>query len=389
MSRKICIFTGTRAEYGLLYWLMKEIEADPELELQIIASGAHCSPEFGLTYKTIEQDGFHINEKVEMLLSSDTSVGISKSTGLGIISYAEALDRLKPDIMVGLGDRFELMAAVTAAMISRIPIGHISGGDTTEGAIDESIRHSITKMSHLHFSTTETYRKRVIQLGEDPKRVFNFGALSIDNIKRFPLLNREEFEQKLGFKLGKRTLLVTFHPVTLEDSTSESQFRQLLQVMDELEDTHIIITKPNADTDGRVLIKMIDDYVLKNSHKAMSSVNLGQLLYLSACQWVDCVVGNSSSGVVEVPSFKKPTLNIGDRQKGRLQAPSIVNCEPDYNSIKEGFNKIFSADFQKSLPDSKNPYEGDGTAIKIKEKLKNYPLEGIIKKSFYNIAFEA
>src|SRR3989338_4133875 len=320
--RKICIITGTRAEYGLLYWLMKEMQSNASLELQVIVTGMHLSPEFGLTYKEIEKE-FSINKKIEMLLSSDTPIGISKSMGLAQISFAEAYEDLSPDIAVVLGDRFEIFSAATAAMIARIPIAHIHGGETTEGAFDEAIRHSVTKMSHLHFVATEEYRQRGIQLGEDPKRVFNFGAPGLDNINNLHLLTKEEFEESIGFKLGMKNLLVTFHPVTLEQSTAKEQFQQLLFALDSLSDTHIIFTKANADTDGRIINYMIDSYVSANSNKSIAFTSLGQLRYLSALQNVDAVVGNSSSGLIEAPSFKIGTINIGDRQKGRIKAASV------------------------------------------------------------------
>ena len=285
MKRKVCVVTGTRAEYGLLYWLLKEIEADKELQLQVIVTGMHLSPEFGLTYKEIEKE-FNINKKIEMLLSSDTSVGISKSMGLAQISFAESYDELKPDIVIVLGDRYEIFSAISAAMIARIPIAHIHGGEKTEGAFDESIRHCITKMSHLHFAATEEYKNRVIQLGEDPSRVFNVGGMGIENIKRLELLNKKEFEKSIEFKLNSKNILVTFHPVTLENSTAKEQFKELLDVIDELEDTNIIFTKANSDTDGRVINKMIDEYVTKNFHKSVQFTSLGQLRYLSALQYV-------------------------------------------------------------------------------------------------------
>jgi len=314
--RTICIVTGTRAEYGLLYWLMKEIQVDPDLKLQIIATGMHLSPEFGLTYRQIEKEGFKIDRKIEMLLSSDTPTGISKSMGLGMIGFSEAYVDLKPDIIVLLGDRFEIFSAASAAMIARIPIAHLHGGESTEGAFDEAIRHSITKMSHLHFTATEEYRRRVVQLGESPDRVFNVGGLGIDNIKKLKLMSREEFENSIDFKLSSKNLMITFHPVTLEHATSREQFQNLLNALDELHDTRFIFTKPNADTEGRVIIKMIDDYVSRNKYEAISFVNLGQLRYLSAMQFIDGVVGNSSSGLAGGPTFKIGTINIGDRQRG-------------------------------------------------------------------------
>jgi len=387
MKRKICVVTGTRAEYGLLYWLMKEIETDNELELQIIATGMHLSPEFGLTYKEIEKE-FKIDKKIEMLLSSDTSVGISKSMGLAQISFSEAYEELKPDIVVVLGDRYEIFSAVSAAMIARIPIAHLHGGEATEGLIDEPIRHSITKMSHLHFTATEEYKNRVIQLGEHPNRVFNVGGMGIENIKRLKLLTKDEFEKSIDFKLNKKNILVTFHPVTLENSTAKEQFQELLDVIDELKDTNIIFTKANSDTDGRVINSMIDEYVAKNAYKSVGFTSLGQLRYLSALQFVDAMVGNSSSGLAETPSFKIGTINIGDRQKGRIKTSSVIDCEPNKNSIHQAFVKLYSKEFQKALKDTINPYGNGCASKKIVEILKTVYLENILKKSFYDLKVE-
>ena len=383
--RKICIVTGTRAEYGLLYWLMKEIQEDSDLELQVVATGMHLSPEFGLTYRQIEKDGFKIDKKIEMLLSSDTPVGISKSMGLGMIGFSEAYADLKPDIAILLGDRFEIFSAAAAAMIARIPIAHLHGGETTEGAFDEAIRHSITKMSHLHFTAVEEYRRRVVQLGEDPARVFNVGGLGIDNIKKLKLMSREEFEDSIDFRLGQKNLLVTFHPVTLEHATAGEQFQNLLNAVDELEDTKFIFTKPNADTEGRVIIKMIEDYVSRNSHKAIAFVSLGQLRYLSAMQFMDGVVGNSSSGIAEAPTFKIGTINIGDRQRGRIKADSVIDCEPAKESILTAIRKLYSKELQGKLKNVKNPYGEGGAAEKIKKILKEVDLTDILKKRFYDI----
>lgn len=384
MNRKICVVTGTRAEYGLLYWLMKEIEADPDLELQIIVTGMHLSPEFGLTYKEIEKE-FSITKKIEMLLSSDTPVGICKSMGLAQISFAESFEELKPDIVVVLGDRYEIFSAVSAAMIARLPIAHLHGGEATEGAFDESIRHSITKMSHLHFTAAEEYRNRVIQLGEYPNHVYNVGGMGIENIKRLTLLDKEAFEESIGFELSDKNILVTFHPVTLENSTAASQFQELLDAIDELEETHIIFTKANSDTDGRIINQMIDDYVSKNTHKAVGFTSLGQLRYLSALQYIDAVVGNSSSGLLEAPSFKIGTINIGDRQKGRLKADNVIDCEPKKKNIVQAFAQLYSDEFQISLKTVQNPY-GDGMASdRIIKIIKRTDLSTILKKSFYDI----
>jgi len=383
---KICIVTGTRAEYGLLYWLMKEIEADKDLELQVIVTGMHLSSEFGLTFKEIEQE-FKIDRKIEMLLSSDTHIGICKSMGLAQISFAEAYGGLKPNLVVVLGDRYEIFSAVSSAMISNIPIAHIHGGETTEGLIDESIRHSITKMSQLHFTSIEEYRKRVVQLGEDPSRVFTVGGLGIENIKRLKLLSREEFEKSIDFNLNKKNILVTFHPVTLEKATAKKQFQELLFAIDELEETNIIFTKANSDTDGRVINQMIDEYVSKNSEKAVCFTSLGQLRYLSALQYIDAVVGNSSSGLLEAPSFKIGTINIGDRQKGRISSESVINCKETKEEINKAFKQLYSKEFKKLLEKVQNPY-GDGcSSQKIVKILKSIKYDNLLKKSFYDIGF--
>lgn len=381
--RKIAIVTGTRAEYGLLYWLMKGVHEDSELELQLLVTGMHLSPEFGLTWKQIEKDGFPITKKIEILLSSDTAVGISKSNALAIISFAEAFEELKPEILVLLGDRTETFAASQAALIAGIPIAHIHGGELTEGAYDDSIRHSITKMSHLHFTSTEKYRKRVIQLGEQPNTVFNVGAIGLDNIKKLKLLSREEFELSIERKLHKRNLLITFHPVTLENQSAKEQFQNLLNALDEQENTLLIFTKPNSDKDGRIIIQMIDEYVNKNSSKAVAFISLGQLRYLSAIQYMDAVVGNSSSGIIEVPAFNVPTINIGDRQKGRINGETIYNCNPLESDICNVLTKAYCFDKTKHYD---HPY-GDGNASeKILEILKT--TENIdLKKKFYDISF--
>ena len=385
-KRKVCIVTGSRAEYGLLYWLIKEVEADKNFKLQLIATGMHLSSEFGLTYKEIEKD-FKIDKKIDMHLSSDTSAGISKSMSIAQTSFAKAYIELKPDIVVVLGDRYEIFSAVSSAMISRIPIAHLHGGEATEGSIDEAIRHCITKMSHLHFTATEEYSKRVIQLGENSKRVFNVGGAGIENIKRLKLLTKVKFEKSINFKLKKKNVLVTFHPVTLEVKTSKKHFQELLNSIDELEDTNIIFTKANSDADGKIINQMIDKYISKNSDKSIGVASLGQLNYLSALQYVDFVIGNSSSGLLEVPSFKIGTINIGDRQKGRIKADSVVDCLPNKKSIKKAIKLVYSKKFQKFLKDVKNPY-GDGCASKkIIKVLKSVKLENILKKTFFDIKF--
>jgi GDP/UDP-N,N'-diacetylbacillosamine 2-epimerase (hydrolysing) len=383
--RKICIVTGTRAEYGLLRWVMDAVCTASGLELQVIATGMHLSPEFGLTYREIEKDGFIIDRKVEMLLSSDTPTGLAKSMGLGLIGFGAALEELRPNLMLVLGDRFEIMAAVAAAMVARIPVAHLHGGEATEGAFDEAIRHSITKMSHLHFVAADEYRKRVIQLGEQPERVFLVGGLGIDNIKKLTLLDRPSLEASLGFKLGRRNLLITFHSVTLENATSAQQMAELLAALEKLENTHLIFTMPNADTHGRVLFDMIKQFVSIHPN-SRAFISLGQLLYLSCIQHVDGVVGNSSSGLLETPSFGKGTINIGDRQLGRLKAKSVIDCNPDRDSISKAIEHLYSSPFQAMLKTVGNPYGEGGASEKIVQVLKDYPLESILKKTFYDLA---
>ena len=382
--RKICVVTGSRAEYGLLRWVMEGIRKSPFLELQLIVTGMHLSPEFGLTYQDIEMDGFRIDRKVEMLLSSDTPIGISKSMGLGIIGFADALEEFKPDLLLVLGDRYEIFAASSSAMIARIPIAHLHGGEATEGIIDESIRHSITKMSHLHFVATEEYQQRVIQLGENPDSVFHVGGLGIDNIKKLIFLNKIELEESLGFTFGGKNLLVTFHPVTLEIGMVQEQMSELLGALGKLENVHIVFTMPNADTGGRILFKMIEKFVSNNpSSKAFTS--LGQTRYLSCLNHVDGVIGNSSSGLSEVPTFKIGTINIGDRQRGRMKARSVIDCEPNEQSISSAITKLYSADFQYKLTTVKNPYGCGGASESIVKILNEVSLESLLKKKFYNL----
>ncbi len=386
--RKICIVTGTRSEYGLLKTLIKELSKDNKLKLQIIATGMHLSYEFGLTYKTIENDGFKIDKKVEMLLSSDSRVAISKSMGLAQIGFSDAYEELKPDLVVVLGDRFEIFSATTSAMIARIPIVHIHGGETTEGVIDEAIRHSITKMSHLHFCATNEYRDRIIQLGENPKRVFNVGGLGIDSIKNSKLLTKSEFEKSINFKLNINNIFIIFHPTTLEKATSEIQFRELLSVIDKLKDTNLFFIKSNADMDGRVINQMIDKYILNNQNKAISFKTLTQNIFLSAMKYINAIVGNSSSGLLEAPSFKIGTINIGDRQRGRIRAKSVIDCKPNFKDIEKAFKTLYSNKFQNSLKSVINPYGEGGASKKIKKIIKTFKLDGILKKEFYNLEFK-
>tara|TARA_R100000789_G_scaffold11804_1_gene15739 strand:+ start:2528 stop:3703 length:1176 start_codon:yes stop_codon:yes gene_type:complete len=386
MTRKVCVVTGTRAEFGLLRWLMGEIQSHPELELQVIATGMHLSPEFGSTYHEIEEAGFEIDARVEMLLSSDTNTAVTKSMGLGVIGFADAYERLAPDIVVVLGDRFEIFAATSAAMIAGVPVAHLHGGETTEGAFDEAIRHSITKMSHLHFVAADEYRQRVIQLGEHPDRVFNFGGMGIDAIKRIKLLSREELERSLELSLGAKSLLVTFHPVTLEGgASSAAQMGELLAALEDLDDTTLIFTMPNADTGGRELSAMVREFA-QGHPNAKVYTSLGQLRYFSCLAQIDGVVGNSSSGLAEAPSFKIGTVNIGDRQKGRLKANSVIDCEPNREAIRAALKTLYSAEFHASLAAVSNPYGNGGASEAIVKVLAEYPLENIRKKQFYNLS---
>ncbi len=390
IKRKICIFSGTRAEYGLLKPLIDELKNEPTIELQILITGMHLSPEFGITHKEINLEGISKVEKVEILLSSDTAIGISKAMGLGMISFSEALERLSPDLLIGLGDRFELFSAVSAAMIARIPVAHLHGGEATEGLIDEPIRHSISKMSQLHFASNEIFRRRIIQLGENPSRVFTVGAIGLDNLKKMNLLTKNELEKLLDFEINERTIIVTFHPVTLENSTAKIQFNELLRALDNFNNIRIIFTKPNSDTDGRIIVGMIDNYVNENKDRAISFVSMGQLKYLSTLQYVKGVIGNSSSGLIETPSFKVGTINIGDRQRGRLKAESVIDCLPKQHDIIKSINKLFSNEFQNTLSSIVNPYELKNglTSQKIKEIILSYPLKNLIKKQFYNIEYK-
>lgn len=384
--KKICVVTGTRAEYGLLKPLMEKLIEEDGIILQTVVTGMHLSPEFGLTYREIENDGFGINDRIEILLSSDTPIGVSNSMGLAMIGFSQCFARLQPDYIVILGDRYEIMAATTAASIARIPIIHLYGGETTEGAFDEAFRHSITKMSFLHFTSTEDYRQRVIQLGEHPERVFNVGAIGIENVKKMKLMEKEEIEKNIKFKFGKKTALVTFHPVTLEQGTSEKQFKNILDALHHITDLKVVFTKANSDTDGRIINKMIDEYVKNNEEKAISFTSMGQLRYLSTMKYVDVVVGNSSSGIVEAPSFHVPTVNIGDRQKGRIQAETVINCEPKTVDIINSLYLSFSTEFKEKIKNTVNPYGEGNVTTKIIAQIKKLMNSSIdLKKVFYDI----
>ena len=385
--KRIGIMTGTRAEYGLLKPLMQEINKDNDLELYLIVSGMHLSPEFGMTYKEIEEDGFQINAKVEMLLSSDSPVGISKSIGLGIIGFADEFQRADLDMLILLGDRYEALSAAICAMVMRIPIAHLHGGELTEGAIDEGIRHSITKMSYLHFTSTEQYRNRVIQLGENPERVFYVGALGVENIKKINLMTKEELERSIHFEIDENTVIVTYHPVTLENNTVEEQFLNLLKVLDRNPKIRMIFTKANADTNGRIVNELIDKYTAQNSERACAFMSLGQKRYLSALKYCRIVIGNSSSGIIEAPSFGKPIINIGDRQKGRICADSVINCGYTQQEIQQAMETALTEEFENKARNCRNPYEKENTAANIISVIKDYLLNDKIKlkKGFYDI----
>ena len=385
--KRIGIMTGTRAEYGLLKSLMQEINKDNDLELYLIVSGMHLSPEFGMTYKEIEGDGFQINAKVEMLLSSDSPAGISKSIGLGVIGFADEFQRADLDMLILLGDRYEALSAAICALVMRIPIAHLHGGELTEGAIDEGIRHSITKMSYLHFTSTEQYRNRVIQLGENPERVFYVGALGVENIKKINLMTKEELERSIHFEIDENTVIVTYHPVTLENNTVEEQFLNLLKVLDRNPKIRMIFTKANADTNGRIVNELIDKYAAQNSERACAFMSLGQKRYLSALKYCRIVIGNSSSGIIEAPSFGKPIINIGDRQKGRICADSVINCGYTQQEIQQAMETALTEEFENKARNCRNPYEKENTAANIISVIKDYLLNDKIKlkKGFYDI----
>jgi GDP/UDP-N,N'-diacetylbacillosamine 2-epimerase (hydrolysing) len=384
MTRRVCVVTGSRAEYGLLKWLLRDLEASESVELQLIVTGAHLAPEFGLTYQEIEADGFRIDRKLESLLSSDTAVGAAKSMGLGMIAFADAFTELSPDIVVVLGDRYELLAPVAAALVARIPVAHIHGGELTAGAIDDAVRHAVTKLSHLHFVATEEYRRRVIQLGEPPDRVQVVGGLGVDAISRIKLLDREALTKAIGFEFGARNLLVTFHPETLSDQSPEAQINAMLNALDRFPDVNLIITYPNADVGGQAIADILEAYAMQR-RGAKVFRSLGQLNYLSCLQFVDGVVGNSSSGLLEVPSFCKGTINIGQRQSGRPKAASVIDCDAEEDAISDALARLYSDDFRAAVSRVTNPYGSGGASRQIAAILESVDLDTLLNKSFCDL----
>ena len=387
MTKNIAVFTGTRAEYGLLYWLLKDIQSDVELKLQLLVSGMHLSPEFGLTYKQIEKDGFNIDEKIEILISSDTAVGTAKSMGLGVLGFADALSRLAPDALVILGDRFEALAAAQTAMILRIPIIHLHGGEITEGAYDDAIRHAITKLSYLHGTSTEEYRHRVIQLGEAPDRVVNVGAIGLDHLKRGIFMSLGELSLSLNFELNPHFFLVTYHPVTLANEDPEASFKSLLNALNCFPEYDVILTYPNADDGGRCIIPILEAYAASQSKRVLAIPSLGMERYLSAVKHASAVIGNSSSGIIEVPSFDVPTVNIGARQKGRLAAKSVINCDVSQAGIHEAIKVAIQRSYKKSNEVISNPYGQGNASLQVIKMIKSLKYEA--SKVFHNIKYKS
>lgn len=385
MKRKICVVTGTRAEFGLLKNVIRLIDENLNLQLQLVVTGMHLSPEFGLTYREIEDSNFKIDAEVEMLLSADTGPAVLKAMGLGLIGYSDTFKRLSPDLLVVLGDRFEVFSAVTAANILGIPIAHLHGGELTYGAFDDALRHSITKMAHLHFVANQQYQQRVIQLGEHPETVFNFGGLGIDAIKRVALIKRKDLEDILEIKFCKKNLLVTFHPITREsDAENIYQMHELLKALSELEDTFLLFTLPNADTMGRQFAELIQTFVETQPHSKVFA-SLGQQLYFSCLSQIDCVVGNSSSGLLEAPAFKVATVNIGDRQSGRVKPDSVIDCSAKRKEILKAIEFSYSRNFQNNLQFTSANEEENSTAEKIISIIASYPLSKLRKKFFYDL----
>lgn len=385
--RKICVLTGTRAEYGLLRGLLHAIQANKDAELQLLVTNMHLDSRFGNTYQEIENDGFNIDRKIYCLDENEPITARSTINAMSKVmnGVACALLELSPDIIVLLGDRYEVMAAATAAMILRIPIAHIHGGELTEGAYDDSIRHAVTKMSNLHFTSTEIYRKRVIQMGEDPGSVFNVGSLGVENIFKLKLFSRSQIETILNFKIDDKTILVTLHPTTRGASSTESLIENFLSVLEERQDLRIIFTMPNSDEGRDIIAKKIMEFVRHNDLRSIVFASLGVVRYLSVMRCVSAVVGNSSSGILEAPSFGIPTLDIGDRQTGRVTAKSVYHCDSDYNSIQKGLSNVLSEPFKSAACDVQNPYYKPNVAKSIMNELMTVDLNKLIKKHFFDL----
>ena len=389
--KRVCIVTATRAEYGLLKPIILKLQAQNNLEVRVVATGMHLSPEFGMTCQEIEQDGIRLDRKIEILLSADTSSAISKSMGLAMISFADYFSERKPDLLIVLGDRYEILAVATTAMNARIPIAHLYGGDITEGAVDDVVRHAITKMSYFHFTATREHRRRVIQMGESPERVFWVGAMSVENACDVKKLSMHDLQEQIAFYWNRdleKMAVLTFHPVTLEDDTAREQFQNILNALDYFEDLKVIFTKANADAGGRVINHMIDDYVNEHPQKSKAYTSLGQLRYLSAVSLADVVIGNSSSGLSEVPTFHVPTVNIGDRQRGRVCGKTVISCGVAEKEITDAIQKALSQTFRNEICNEKNPYEKKGTSDAIVKILtENLNKKNIdLKKHFYDLA---
>jgi len=383
--RKICIFTGTRADYGHLYHLMKLINTDPDLQLQTLVSGTHLCAEFGSTAGAIEKDGFKIDAQVDMQLNSDSSAGITRSMATGLHGFAEAFERLQPDILVILGDRFEALAVAQAAMLAGVPIAHLHGGETSEGAIDEMIRHAITKMAHYHFTAAESYRQRVIQMGENPLHCFNYGAPGLDHLQHLKFLSHEELHKQLGFALHDKNYLITFHPATMGSEDPRAAFGEILKACQSMPDAGCFFTFPNADTAGRQIIGMIEEYVRQNPLQAGYAASLGQLRYLSLMRLVDAVIGNSSSGLVEAPAMRVATINTGIRQQGRLRSYSVIDAAPKAEAILAAVKKCDEPAFRAGLATMKPAYGMGNVSQAILAKLKEIPAERFMIKKFYDL----
>ncbi|MBL4700558.1 MAG: UDP-N-acetylglucosamine 2-epimerase (hydrolyzing) [Phycisphaeraceae bacterium] len=381
--RKICVFTGSRAEYGLLYWVMRFIQDDPDLQLQVLVTGAHLSDRLGATYRQIEADGFQIDVKVSMNLENDSGAGLATAMGEEMAGVAKALDDLQPDIFVILGDRYEAFAAAATAMMLRLPIAHIHGGEATEGQIDEAIRHSITKMSHLHFAAAEEYRNRIIQLGEDPKRVFTVGAPGLDHIENTVFMDRKSLSESIGFELKGDVFLITYHPPTLDKNAPS--VNALIDALDAFPDVCIVFTKANADMGGQAVNERLAEYVAQHTGRMILTSSLGQLRYLSLVNEAQVVIGNSSSGLIEVPSIGTPTINIGDRQQGRLRAVSVIDCEDSRDGIRTAIKTAQSDGMQTKAAKCNSPYGKGGASKAVVNIIKAADLDGILVKSFHDL----